>query len=80
MFSMHIIDVSVLLSFLIAWRALHSYQRRRGLPYPPGPSGWPVIGNLLDLPPVSTWLAYTDFSKKYGMPAIHHSIIFSDAR
>ena len=70
MFSMmHIIDVSVLLSFLIACHTFYGYQRRRGLPYPPGPPGWPVIGNLFDLPPMSTWLAYTEFSKKYGMAA-----------
>jgi hypothetical protein len=68
MFSfIHILDVFMLLSFLISCRAFHGYQRRRGLPYPPGPPGWPVIGNLLDLPSMSTWLAYTEFSKKYGM-------------
>ena len=77
MFSLiHIIDVSVFLSFLLAWRALQSYRRRKGLPYPPGPPGWPVIGNLLDLPPLSTWLAYTDFSNKYGMPTIHDQRFF----
>jgi cytochrome P450 len=66
MFSLtHVIDVSILLSFFIAFRAIHIY-RRRGLPYPPGPSGWPIIGNLLDIPSTSTWLAYTEFSKKYG--------------
>jgi hypothetical protein len=62
----HIIDLSVFLSFLLACRAFHSYRRRKGRPFPPGPPGWPVIGNLLDLPPLSTWLAYTEFSKKYG--------------
>ncbi|KAI9431010.1 cytochrome P450 [Lactarius psammicola] len=67
MFSLiRIIDVSVLLSFLIAFRAIHRYRRRRGLPYPPGPPGWPVIGNVLDVPPTSPWLAHTEFSKKYG--------------
>ena len=68
MFSLtHVVNVSILLSFIIASRAIHGYWRRRGLPYPPGPSGWPIIGNLLDIPSTSTWLAYTEFSKKYGM-------------
>ncbi|KAI9459922.1 cytochrome P450 [Lactarius psammicola] len=61
-----IIDVSVILSFLIAIRAIRRYRRRRGHPYPPGPPGWPVIGNVLDVPPTSPWLAHTEFSKKYG--------------
>src|SRR6266702_97314 len=80
MFSViHIIDVSVLLSFLIAFRTIHRYRRRKGLPYPPGPPGWPVIGNLLDVLPTSAWLAYTEFSKKYGMGAFS-ARVFSEAR
>jgi len=67
MFSLiHIIDVAILLSFLIAFRSTQRYRRRRGLRYPPGPPGWPIIGNLLDISPSSPWLPYTEFSKKYG--------------
>ncbi|KAI9441767.1 cytochrome P450 [Lactarius indigo] len=67
MFSLiHFIDLSVLLSFFIAFRSIHGYQRRKGLPYPPGPPGWPIIGNLLDILPTTPWLVYTEFSKKYG--------------
>jgi hypothetical protein len=73
MFSLkHILDVSMFLFFLIACRAFHGYRRRGGLPYPPGPRGWPVIGNLLDIPSKSTWLAYTEFSKKYGTAVFLH--------
>jgi hypothetical protein len=41
-------------------------RRHRGLSYPPGPWPLPIIGNLLDIPKDSSWLAYTQFSKKYG--------------
>ncbi|KAF8268841.1 cytochrome P450 [Lactarius quietus] len=67
MFSLiHIIDGAALLSFLIAFRAIHQYQRKRNFPSPPGPPGWPLIGNLLDLSPTFPWLAFTKYSKKYG--------------
>ncbi|KAH8994583.1 cytochrome P450 [Lactarius akahatsu] len=41
-------------------------QRRRGLPYPPGPKSWPIIGNLLDSPKQSPWVAYAEMSKQHG--------------
>lgn len=41
-------------------------KRRGGLPYPPGPPSWPIIGNLLDIPKDMAWRAYADMSKKYG--------------
>jgi hypothetical protein len=62
-----IIDLLVLLSFLFALRAIRDYQRRGTLPYPPGPRPLPLIGNLFHIPKNFSWLAYTQFSKKYGM-------------
>ncbi|KAH9021640.1 cytochrome P450 [Lactarius hengduanensis] len=46
--------------------AFCDHRRRRGFPYPPGPPLLPVIGNLLDVPKLSPWLAYANMSKKYG--------------
>ena len=63
----HYLDVAVILSFLFAFCVGHRYQRKRGLCYPPGPPGWPVIGNLLDISPSAPWLTHTEFSKKHGM-------------
>ncbi|KAG2032312.1 cytochrome P450 [Suillus americanus] len=34
--------------------------------YPPGPRGWPLIGNILDVPRVKPWLTFTEWGKKYG--------------
>ncbi|KAI0065754.1 cytochrome P450 [Artomyces pyxidatus] len=45
---------------------LHDYRKRKGLPYPPGPTPLPVIGNLLDIPTVESWVTYTEWEKKYG--------------
>ncbi|KAJ7596430.1 hypothetical protein C8J56DRAFT_710223, partial [Mycena floridula] len=40
---------------------------------PPGPSPLPIVGNLRDLPKEKPWLAYTEWSKKYGK-FLHFSI------
>ena len=40
--------------------------RSKRLPLPPGPRRLPIIGNLLDLPPVRPWLRYSEWAKRYG--------------
>ncbi|KAI0278749.1 cytochrome P450 [Russula aff. rugulosa BPL654] len=60
------LDILVLVTSIAAFFAIRDYQRRRGLPYPPGPRPLPLIGNLLDIPKEFSWLAYTQLSKKYG--------------
>ncbi len=45
------------------------YQWRRklqGCKLPPGPKGWPIIGNLLDLPSEQAWVKFRDWSRTYG--------------
>ncbi|KAH9058249.1 cytochrome P450 [Lactarius vividus] len=60
------IDCLAVSTFLYILVAFRDHRRRRGSPYPPGPPSWPVIGNLLDVPKLSPWLAYANISKKYG--------------
>ncbi|KAF9062871.1 cytochrome P450 [Rhodocollybia butyracea] len=54
------------LLFLCILIALRPFTRRRHPPMPPGPKGWPVIGNLLDLPPTHGWEVFSDWGKKWG--------------
>lgn len=49
-------------------------DRRRNpsrLPLPPGPKGYPVIGNILDLPTSHQWRTYAEWAKVYGEAQIH---------
>jgi hypothetical protein len=46
--------------------ALRWYVRRTPLPLPPGPRGWPIIGNLLDMPSGDFGKAYTEWVGMYG--------------
>ncbi|KAG1879761.1 cytochrome P450 [Suillus subluteus] len=40
--------------------------KKNPAPYPPGPRGWPLIGNVLDMPRIKPWLTFTEWGKKYG--------------
>ncbi|KAF5335162.1 hypothetical protein D9611_010866 [Ephemerocybe angulata] len=54
---------------LLIFRALYRWSsgtNRSGLPYPPGPKGYPVINNLFDIPMNKEWEVYRELSKKYG--------------
>ena len=42
----------------------------KGLPLPPGPKGYPLIGNLFDMPIVNPWLVYDEWRKIYGKSLI----------
>ena len=61
--------ISLLLYLLVVFSD-HRRRRGAGLLYPPGPTPWPVIGNLLDVPKNAPWIAYSNMSKKYGRDII----------
>jgi hypothetical protein len=65
-FLINAVDALAISLFLYLLVVFSDHRRRGGLPYPPGPPPWPIIGNLLDAPKNAPWIAYSDMSKKYG--------------
>jgi hypothetical protein len=54
--------VVLVLALILLYRAL----KRESLSLPPGPKGWPLIGNLLDVPQSDFVKTYTEWARKYG--------------
>ena len=67
--------IPLALSVSLALPAWHWLQKRskNALPYPPGPEGYPVIGNLLDFPVgVPLWEGLSSVAKQHGMISSSH--------
>ncbi|KJA22222.1 hypothetical protein HYPSUDRAFT_202249 [Hypholoma sublateritium FD-334 SS-4] len=50
------------------------YRTSKNLPLPPGPKGWPLIGNLLDMPSQSEWITYHKWSKELGTDILYLNV------
>ena len=46
----------------------------KGLPLPPGPRGYPLIGNLFDMPVYKPWVVYDKWRKTYGKTFIFNGL------
>ncbi|KAI0092430.1 cytochrome P450 [Irpex rosettiformis] len=58
------ITLAIILAVLSAVLLTRRHKRLRDLP--PGPPGWPILGNLFDLPKEYPWIVYSNWSKTYG--------------
>ncbi|KAG0702322.1 cytochrome P450 [Suillus ampliporus] len=43
-----------------------AFTKKNPAPYPPGPPGWPLVGNVLDMPHTKPWLTFAEWGNKYG--------------
>ncbi|KAJ7085397.1 cytochrome P450 [Mycena belliarum] len=42
------------------------FCKRKRMPLPPGPKGYPLIGNLFDMPRSHSWTTFANWGEKYG--------------
>ena len=63
--------LDILLGLAGLFAALFLLQRRRSAarPFPPGPKGYPIVGNV-DLPNDNTWEYFARMAKEYGEQAL----------
>ena len=54
------------ISVLFGCATLMWFARRRRSDLPPGPKGYPIVGNLFDLPSTHVWEKCGEFGKQYG--------------
>jgi hypothetical protein len=62
-------DVTWLDAFLACvgvYLAKQVFTKKNPAPYPPGPAGWPLIGNVLDIPRIKPCLTFAEWGEKYG--------------
>ena len=59
----HLSLASVILGCIALVRLARRRSRSR---LPPGPKGYPIVGNLLDLPPTHIWEKFGAWGKQYG--------------
>ena len=63
------IDISILYLLLFGVLIFALVRKWKGpsLPYPPGPKGYPILGNVLDLTKgIPLWENVTSFANRYG--------------
>lgn len=72
----HALDISLVVLALYLVSCL-VWRRSAAAPLPPGPPGWPLIGNLLDLRTDVPYKALGAMSGKYGKSTLASSIRYA---
>ncbi|KAL4249483.1 cytochrome P450 family protein [Abortiporus biennis] len=62
-----LLHLDLILAISVIYLLLRLVARKRhALPLPPGPEGYPIIGNVLEMPHSHEWFTFARWSEKYG--------------
>lgn len=53
---------------------IRSFSNRKTGAYPPGPRGWPLIGNIFDIPAEYPWKVYRQWGREARKFCVAHSL------
>jgi hypothetical protein len=70
--ALHFVDI--LAGGCVVYLLKRILSSNRAPPLPPGPKGYPVIGNLLDIPTEREWETYAHWSEEYGMLVLYSDL------
>lgn len=79
----YISAIDIPLALLVASLAvtyLWLTRKHRGLPLPPGPKGWPLIGNVFDMPMIRSWEVYHKWCKEFSEHSSLESLHLASSR
>ena len=54
-------------SVIVGCAALMRLAQQGRSDLPPGPKGYPIVGNLFDVPSTHAWEKFSEFSEQYGV-------------
>ncbi|TFY59478.1 hypothetical protein EVG20_g7775 [Dentipellis fragilis] len=63
---MEITALDISLAVVGLWLLKRVLTSRPSAPLPPGPKGFPLIGNVLDMPTSHEWVTFTRWAKEFG--------------
>ena len=63
---LYLVDVATCVATLVTLLAIYLSLRRNRYPYPPGPKGLPILGNVLDIPEQRQWITYAKWGREAG--------------
>ncbi|TFK36285.1 cytochrome P450 [Crucibulum laeve] len=64
-----------ILLFICFSRVANRRKIPSGLTLPPGPKGYPIIGNLFDIPTDKPWLVYDQWCKRFNSDILYFEVL-----
>lgn len=59
-------NIALALIFVVFASVYLARRKARASPFPPGPPGRPLIGNVFDMPRSNEWIKYNEWCREYS--------------